>query len=135
MEIIKSNDIMPYAIHIKVEDLKKEKSQWFTENEWGLQVAGCSYNKGKEFAAHKHIFRERVYEYTQEAVIVIQGELLVTIYNREKELISAFHLKAGDMGLFLQGGHGYKVLEDNTIYYELKNGPFTTKEEDKDLIA
>jgi len=134
MEIIKNHEPIPFAIHIKAEDLVNNKTEWFTQNEMGLQVAGCHYDKGKEFASHKHIFRERVYEYTQEVVVIIKGELLVSIYDRKDELMSMLHLKAGDIGIFLQGGHGYKVIDEDTLYYEIKNGPFVGVKEDKELI-
>jgi hypothetical protein len=134
MEIIKNGEDIPYAIHIKASELIKGKTEWFTKNEMGIQVAGCYYDKDKEFNAHKHIFRERTYEYTQEVIVIIMGEVLANIYDRNDELMSVFHLKTGDIGIFLQGGHGFKVIDDNSVYYEIKNGPFIGVKEDKEYI-
>lgn len=125
METVKNSGEIPYAIHVKAEELRNGKTEWFTKNEMGIQVAGCNYDKGKEFLAHKHLFRERTYEYTQETIVIIKGELLANIYDKNNELMSVFHLTVGDIGIFLNGGHSFKVIEDNTLYYEIKNGPFS----------
>jgi len=134
MEIIKNKDNIPYAIHVKAKDLNKDETKWLVEKDFGIQVAGFSYNKDKIFEPHKHLFRPRTFEYTQEAIIVIKGALLANIYDEHDQLITIFHLEAGDIGIFLYGGHGFKVVEDETIFYEIKNGPFTSKEEDKTYI-
>jgi len=131
METIKNGENIPYAIHIKSEELINDKTEWFTKDEYGIQVGGFNYNKEKEFNAHKHIFRERTYEYTQETIVIIKGKLLAKIYNNNNELISCFNLEEGDIGIFLSGGHNFRTLEDNTVFYEIKNGPFTNVESDK----
>jgi hypothetical protein len=41
-------------------------------------------------------------------------------------------LKAGDFIMLYDGGHGFKVLQDNTVFIEVKNGQFVTVEQDKD---
>ena len=124
MEIVKNGENIIYAIHVKASELTTDKTEWFSKQEYGVQVAGFNYNKDKEFKAHFHKERERSFNRTQEVMIVISGKLLAKIYDNNNELISCFNLEAGDIGIFLQGGHGYRVLEDNTLFYEIKNGPF-----------
>ena len=40
-------------------------------------------------------------------------------------------LNEGDLAVFVYGGHGYEILEDDTKIIETKNGPFTGVENDK----
>jgi len=36
--------------------------------------------------------------------------------------------------VILRGYHGYEILEDDTRVLEVKNGPFTSVEADKELL-
>ena len=45
--------------------------------------------------------------------------------------IKDFILYEGDTAIMAYGGHGYKILEDNTKIIESKNGPFVSVELDK----
>ena len=47
------------------------------------------------------------------------------------EFLEEFTLLEGDLAVFVSGGHGYHILEDNTKIIETKNGPFTGVENDK----
>jgi len=40
-------------------------------------------------------------------------------------------LKAGDASFTLGGGHNYLILEDDTIVYEYKTGPYEGQKNDK----
>ena len=44
-------------------------------------------------------------------------------------------LGAGDCVVVFKAGHGFEVLEDNTILYEFKNGPYFGVEIDKTYIG
>mgnify|MGYP003674399210 FL=1 len=43
-------------------------------------------------------------------------------------------LEAGDASFTLYGGHTYEILEENTIVYEYKTGPYEGQELDKRFL-
>ena len=43
-------------------------------------------------------------------------------------------LNVGDASFTLEGGHNYEILEDNTLVYEYKTGPYEGQEFDKIFI-
>jgi hypothetical protein len=43
-------------------------------------------------------------------------------------------LKTGDASFTLEGGHNYLILEDNTLVYEYKTGPYEGQLMDKKFI-
>jgi hypothetical protein len=43
-------------------------------------------------------------------------------------------LHVGDASFTLEGGHNYEILEDNTLVYEYKTGPYEGQEMDKKFI-
>ena len=40
-------------------------------------------------------------------------------------------LEQGDASFTLEGGHNYQILEDNTLVYEYKTGPYEGQKLDK----
>lgn len=123
----------PLAIIVQKSDMQ-DGTTWFCKDYDGLQVARMKYNSDKSFEAHTHIMRPRLSNYTEEAIIVFQGTLRVTIYDLGKEVVYSGYLYAGDMVISRRGYHQYEVIEDNSIFYEFKNGPFTTRSEDKKFL-
>ena len=92
------------------------------------------YPKDKALKAHRHIKNDRTIERTQESVIVLNGRLRIDLYNDANEIFHQDELAAGDMCIMLTNGHGYQILENDTKVVEVKNGPFTSVEKDKELI-
>jgi hypothetical protein len=43
-------------------------------------------------------------------------------------------LEPGDISLTLHGGHNYVALEEDTLVYEFKTGPYLGQEKDKVFI-
>ena len=64
-------------------------------------------------------------------VYVKSGSMLATIVDQEMNFVEEIILNEGDMAIMAYGGHGYKILEDNTKIIEAKNGPFVSVEVDK----
>ena len=48
--------------------------------------------------------------------------------------MGTYELKKGDMAIVYKAGHSFNVLEDNTVLYEFKNGPYYGKLKDKTMI-
>lgn len=105
---------------------------FFTQNSFFIQASSWQYPKGKKLASHLHKIYDRAANRTHELVYVKQGRMKVLLYDEEKNLKEEFVLSEGDTAVFVNGGHGYEILEDNTQILEVKNGPFIDVDKDKE---
>ena len=98
-----------------------------------IQCATLKMNEGKTFLPHKHIKKNRSYKekIAQESWVVIRGSVKCSFYDLNDELIASPILNAGDASFTLEGGHTYEILEDDTIVYEYKTGPYEGQKNDK----
>ncbi len=96
-----------------------------------LQVACKKLNTSDTFRPHKHLTVHRETSQTQEVWIILGGAVEITLYDLNDEVIYRGRLESGDCFITLRGGHGFEVLEDDTILYEIKNGPYWGQESDK----
>jgi len=98
-----------------------------------IQCSALNMPEGITFKPHKHIFKERTYknQIAQESWVVIKGSVKCTFYDIDDNVIAEPILSAGDASFTLGGGHTYKILEDNTIVYEYKTGPYEGQKNDK----
>jgi|15BtaG_2_1085339.scaffolds.fasta_scaffold00999_10 cytidyltransferase-like protein len=98
-----------------------------------IQCAYLKMDKGKTFRAHKHIWKKPCFEemIAQESWVVIRGSVKVHFFDTEMQPLETHILKAGDASFTLEGGHTYEILEDNTLVYEYKTGPYEGQELDK----
>ena len=103
------------------------------ENEF-LQLASIQMKKGQTFKAHKHIIHEKVTNIAQESWLVVQGSVECIFYDLDDTVIARPILKAGDCSMTFRGGHNYLILEDDTVVYEYKTGPYLGIEFDKTFI-
>ncbi len=99
-----------------------------------LQLASISLKKGDTFKAHKHITLEKVTNIAQESWLVIRGSVKCIFYDLDDQIIAEPILNAGDLSMTFRGGHNYEILEDDTIVYEYKTGPYLGIENDKQFI-
>lgn len=101
-----------------------------------LQCAALKMDAGKTFRPHKHIVQERTYtDYIpQESWVVISGGVQCFFYDTDDSLIWSEMLLAGDASFTLKGGHTYKIIEDKTLVYEFKTGPYLGQYTDKTFI-
>jgi hypothetical protein len=96
-----------------------------------LQLASIKMQKGQTFKAHKHITVEKVTNIAQESWLVIKGSVKCIFYDLDDTIISEPVLLPGDCSMTFRGGHNYLILEDDTIVYEYKTGPYLGQEFDK----
>ena len=99
-----------------------------------LQLSRLKLGKGVTFKPHKHIKLVRSTDITQESWIVIQGVVKAMLYDLDDTLIQEVILKQGDCSITFRGGHTYEALEEDTIAYEYKTGPYFGQEKDKAFI-
>jgi hypothetical protein len=96
-----------------------------------LQLASLKMQKGQTFRAHKHIFAEKKTNIAQESWVVIKGSVKCIFYDLDDTIIAEPTLYPGDCSITFRGGHNYLILEDDTIVYEYKTGPYLGQEKDK----
>lgn len=106
--------------------------QFWGPNESPLQFGSCVYDKGIELQPHIHKARGRIKKHkTIECLYIVQGKVEVNFYSLDKELVATRVLREGDCAMLYNGGHGFKILADNTVFIEVKNGPYISVEADK----
>ncbi len=98
-----------------------------------LQYAVFNLPQGDSIQPHIHKTRERQGEYpTHEFFIVLEGALEVVFYSEERIVLGHRVLYDGDFFCQHSGGHGFRTIARGTIFIEVKHGPFTTVEDDKE---
>ena len=65
---------------------------------------------------------------------MIEGKVKVILYDIDDTIIHEDVIFPGDCSITFKGGHNYEILEDDTIVYEYKTGPYQGIEMDKDFI-
>jgi len=101
-----------------------------------IQCSSLNMDEGKTFKPHKHIFKKRTYkkQIAQESWFVIRGSVKCIFYDIDDTIIAEPILYAGDISFTLEGGHTYQILEDNTLVYEYKTGPYEGQKADKEFL-
>ena len=100
-----------------------------------IQCSVLNMEEGKTFKPHKHIWKERTRNViAQESWVVIQGSVKCIFYDIDDTIIAEPILNVGDASFTLEGGHNYYILEDNTLVYEYKTGPYEGQKLDKTFI-
>lgn len=99
-----------------------------------LQVSARNLNGDVFVKAHKHkpVLRETTI--TQESWIIIKGKIKAMIYDIDKNFLEEVIITDGGCIVLYNGGHSLTSLEDNTIFYEIKTGPYYGYENDKEDI-
>ena len=120
-------------IILRKEDVSSERINVVEDEEY-LQLAAMRLQEGKTFKPHKHVYCEKTTTIAQESWVVIEGKVKAILYDIDDNIISEEILNAGDCSITLYGGHTYEILEDNTLVYEYKTGPYLGIEADKAFI-
>ena len=77
---------------------------------------------------------------TNDCSLCILAPKMVEVFRNPNIELMTYHEvkniegKAGDIILLYRGYHKLAVLEDDTVLFEIKNGEFTTRSEDKEFI-
>jgi len=129
------SDKLLHLVH-KLEDSSGNRRDLIDPNNF-LQCSFLRLENNKTFVPHVHIEKERHYEkqIAQESWVVIKGKVQLFFYDIDGTLLrDDLILNAGDASFTLYGGHTYKILEEDTIVYEYKTGPYEGQELDKVFI-
>ena len=117
----------------RLNDCKKDRCDFTSEDKY-LQGCVMRMNDGKSFKNHKHIRCDRETDMTHEAWIVFRGKVKVKYYDNDEKYIGTEIINAGDCTITFGGGHKFFCIEDDTLVYEFKNGPYYGRESDKVFI-
>ena len=116
------NDQINFAIIIK-NDFQCEGIKFFTPDSFSQQLGYMNRPKGYIIEPHLHNQLKREIFYTSEVLFIKNGKVQVDFYTNEKDYYSSEVLLKGDVILLIEGGHGFKILEDSEII-EIKQGPY-----------
>jgi hypothetical protein len=129
METIEYNGLR-LAVFISKSDFQKGLT-FCSEDKDFIQAGIWNYDKGKDLAVHVHNNVPRTITKTQEVICVLEGMVEALIYTEDAQLVKKLVVQKGDVLILLNGGHGYKILADNTFVLEVKNGPYLGAETDR----
>ena len=113
----------------------QERTNVADDNQF-LQLATLRMQRGKTFRPHRHVWKSPQYDMTiaQESWVVIQGSVEVSFYDTDGILLEKQIINRGDCSMTFEGGHTYTILEDDTVVYEYKTGPYYGQDRDKVFI-
>tara|TARA_Y100000385_G_C12829175_1_gene523752 strand:+ start:303 stop:719 length:417 start_codon:yes stop_codon:yes gene_type:complete len=116
-------------------DFTKQRTELVNADNF-IQCSHLKLERGKTFRPHKHIWKEPTFNsmIAQESWVVMRGSVQVSFFDLDGSHLSDATLNQGDVSFTLQGGHNYLILEDDTVVYEYKTGPYTGQENDKEFI-
>ena len=111
------------AIVKRFQDINQER-EFLTENKYEMQFASFDLPSGINIKRHIHNIQKRTVYNTTEAIVVLEGEIKVSLYSEDdRSLVSSIVLYKGDSILMLFGGHEIDVLNDSKLV-EFKQGPY-----------
>lgn len=121
-------------IIVRKEDMKPGREDIVSEENF-IQCSMLNMDEGKTFKPHRHIWKERTRNViVQESWVVIQGSVKCIFYDLDDNIIAEPILYPGDSSFTLEGGHNYLILENDTLVYEYKTGPYEGQQLDKKFI-
>ena len=110
------------AIILRPNQIREEKF-FATENSQEMQVAFFNLKKDTVIDNHIHLKQNRNIHSTSEVSVVLKGEIEVSIFDNDKNLVCKHKLISGETVALFEGGHGIKIIEDATLV-ESKQGPY-----------
>jgi len=100
-----------------------DKTTFLTPSNFNQQLGYIVYQGGGEIKKHTHLPVERHTVGTSEVLFVMKGLAEIDIYDDSHNLVVTRKLEMGDVLLMVQGGHGFRMIED-TVFLEIKQGPY-----------
>jgi quercetin dioxygenase-like cupin family protein len=135
---IKKKDAMKYIEHILGDqgplayfvysNFSPDRTTFLTPETFDLQMGVVVYPEGGEIPRHFHTSQERTTKGFTEVIIVKSGRCEVDIYDKENILVATREMKQGDIVMLIDGGHGFRALEELQLF-EIKQGPYIGIEE------
>ena len=118
------------ATIIKGNDDIKTKKIFYTNNQAEFQVASFNLDKDEVIDRHYHPSQIRTVSKTSEVIIVQEGSIILTLYNKGLEKVDDVILNRGDIAILIDGGHELK-MESDCKFIEVKQGPYDEHKDKK----
>jgi cupin fold WbuC family metalloprotein len=120
---------------VRKDDFKVGRQDVIDESQF-IQCSMLQMEDGKTFRPHRHIWKERTRNViAQESWVIIRGSVEAILYDLDDTILEKVVLKEGDASFTLEGGHNYRILEQDTLVYEYKTGPYEGQLFDKEFIG
>jgi hypothetical protein len=123
--IVSNGCVLAYIVR---REMEPDKTTFFTPEDASFQTGFIVYPANSEIGRHIHKPVYRELNRTSEVLVVRKGRCEVDIFTQDKQLVAMRELRMGDVLVLLEGGHGFRILED-TILFEVKQGPYTGLDE------
>jgi hypothetical protein len=121
----------------RLDDIVRQGTQQrydLTPQDQSLQAAALLLPAGRVVKAHIHLPQERETGVTQELMVVMMGALKASFYDLDQKLLKETELYPGDLCITFGGGHRFEATREQTMFYEVKTGPYRGVEKDKSYI-
>jgi len=112
-----------FALIVRSKFRKKTGINFFTDNNATQQFGYMKHRKNYVIKPHKHNQRLTKILTTTEVIILFKGILRVDFYDNKKIYLFSKKIFGEDIIMLLNGGHGFKVLNDVEML-EVKQGPY-----------
>jgi cupin fold WbuC family metalloprotein len=100
-----------------------------------IQVCARKLRDKTTVSPHKHSLIKRETDITQEVWIVFEGKVRAKFYDMDSSYLCDAEIEKGGCMVLFRGGHSLEALEENTVFYEIKNGPYYGVSAGKELIS
>lgn len=133
IEQIKFKNKLLAIIVRKKDHPKKYGANFISNNKDPFQIGFINYPTNHIIKPHYHKKRKRIINTCTEVLLIKSGVLEVNFYKKNgKRLKINKKLKAGDLIILFQGGHGFKVSKKISLI-EIKQGPYSVTKDKKIL--
>ena len=134
--ILESNKLLHIIYRVNdFNDIQQTHREDIVDSKEFIQLSALKMKEGQTFKPHQHIWKDGEKKViAQESWVVIKGSVKCSFYDTDGTILKQPVLNAGDCSITLAGGHTYSILEDDTLVYEYKTGPYKGSENDKIFI-
>jgi hypothetical protein len=123
------NEILAWKIDLKTQN--EPGLTFYSNPDDFIQVGLWNHPVDSVLNSHIHNIHSKKSDRTSEALFVLSGSIHADIYNDECKLLESTIVTAGELLVCIAGGHGYRILSENTKVLEIKNGPYPGPEIDR----
>ena len=116
----KDNNLL--AIILKSQQIKPGRN-FLTNNNQEMQLAAFDFKEETIIENHIHNKIQRNISTTSGVLTVIDGEMLVKIFDNDLRIVHTENLLKGDTVALFEGGHGLEI-KNGCKFIESKQGPY-----------
>ena len=119
-----------FALIVRGKFRNKKGVNFFTPNHTTQQFGYMKHKKNHIIEPHLHNKRLTKILTTTEVILMLKGGLRVDFYDDHRIYLFSKIIKAKDIIMLVNGGHGFKVIK-NVEMIEVKQGPYNLSKDKK----